>query len=60
MTTELQKLKAKYAELDKRYKSLDVVADTLLVKFVKWEHSTTVVVVVMILAVIGAVWLTAG
>jgi hypothetical protein len=60
MATELEKLKAKYAELDQRYKSLDVVADTAIAKFIKWKHSTAVVVAVLILAVFGSVWLTAG
>ena len=58
MATDLDKLKAQYAELEGKYKALDAKGDTLIARFITWKHSTSIVVVVLLLAAAGTVWLT--
>lgn len=51
--------KAEYEKLKAKYDALDAKGDTLLQRFIAWRGSTAVVVVVLLLAVVGAVYLTA-
>jgi len=37
---------------------LDKVGDTMLRRFIDWEHSTAVVVVVLVVVVVAVVWAT--